>query len=118
MSVGGNVTVVAGRDIQELSVSLPTTARVSGGLSNTITDANGNVVANIPVMHLNPSGDLTVVAGRDLKSGAYYEGSGDARSRSAARPRQAGRRMTIRRIHPRRPIPSPLSWRWIPAPSP
>jgi filamentous hemagglutinin family protein len=79
MSVGGNVRVVAGRDIQELSVSLPTTARVSGGLSSTITDANGNVVANIPVMHLNPSGDLTVIAGGDLESGSFYEGTGDAR---------------------------------------
>ncbi|HWU55037.1 MAG TPA: filamentous hemagglutinin family protein, partial [Rhizomicrobium sp.] len=79
MSVGGDVTVKAGRDIQELSVSLPTTARVSGGLSSTITDAKGNTIANIPVVHLNGSGDMTVIAGRDIKSGAYYEGSGDAR---------------------------------------
>ncbi|HKY19223.1 MAG TPA: filamentous hemagglutinin family protein [Rhizomicrobium sp.] len=78
MSVGGDVTVKAGRDIQELSVSLPTTARVSGGLSSTLVDANGNTIANIPVVHLNGSGDLTVIAGRDLKSGTYYEGSGDA----------------------------------------
>ena len=78
MSVGGDVRIEAGRDIQELAVSLPTTARVSGGLSSTITDANGNEVANIPVMHFNGSGDLKVIAGRDLKSGAYYEGSGYA----------------------------------------
>jgi len=78
MSVGGDVVVKAGRDIQELSVSLPTTARVSGGLSSTITDASGKVIANIPVMHLNGSGDMTVIAGRDIKSGAYYEGSGEA----------------------------------------
>jgi hypothetical protein len=79
MSVGGDVRVEAGRDIRELAVSLPTTARVSGGLSNTITDKDGNVIANIPVMHLNPSGDLTVIAGRDVLSGAYYEGSGTGR---------------------------------------
>ncbi|HJT44108.1 MAG TPA: filamentous hemagglutinin family protein [Rhizomicrobium sp.] len=79
MSVGGDITVRAGRDIQELSASLPTTARVSGGLSNTITDAQGKVSANIPVLHLIGSGDLTVIAGRDLKSGAYYEGSGHAK---------------------------------------
>src|SRR5262249_30692643 len=78
MSVGGNVRVQAGRDIQELSVSLPTTARVSGGLSNTIIDSAGNEVANIPVLHLNGSGDLVVIAGRNIKSGAYYEGSGHA----------------------------------------
>jgi hypothetical protein len=78
MSVGGDVTVIAGRDIQELSVSLPTTARVSGGLSSTVVDANGNTIANIPVVHLNKSGDLAVIAGRDIKSGAFYEGSGSA----------------------------------------
>jgi filamentous hemagglutinin family protein len=79
MSVGGDVRVEAGRDIRELGVSLPTTARVSGGLSNTITDEHGDVVSNIPVMHLNKSGDLTVIAGRDILSGAYYEGSGTGR---------------------------------------
>ena len=35
-------------------------------------------IANIPVVHMNTSGDMTVIAGRDLKSGAYYEGSGHA----------------------------------------
>ena len=79
LSAGGDVRVAAGRDIQELAVSLPTTARVSGGLSSTITDANGKTVANVPVVHLDGSGDLSVIAGRDLKSGAYYEGSGDAK---------------------------------------
>ncbi|HTJ62405.1 MAG TPA: filamentous hemagglutinin family protein [Alphaproteobacteria bacterium] len=78
MSVGGDVRVVAGRDISQLSVSLPTTARVSGGLTSTITDKNGNVTANVPVMHLNASGDLTVIAGRNIDSGAFYEGSGKA----------------------------------------
>ncbi len=78
MSVGGNVRVVAGRDINQLSVSLPTTARVSGGLTSTTVDRNGNIVANVPVMHLNASGDLTVIAGRNIDSGAFYEGSGHA----------------------------------------
>ncbi len=78
MSVGGNVTIVAGRDISQLSVSLPTTARVSGGLSNTITNAAGQTVANIPVVNLNASGNLTVIAGRNIESGSYYEGSGQA----------------------------------------
>jgi filamentous hemagglutinin family protein len=78
MSVGGNVKVVAGRDIDQLGVSLPTTARVSGGLSATITNASGQTVANIPVVNLNPSGDLTVIAGRDINSGVFYEGSGQA----------------------------------------
>ncbi len=78
MSVGGNVRVVAGRDISQLSVSLPTTARVSGGLTSTTVDSNGDIVANVPVMHLNASGDLTVIAGRNIDSGSFYEGSGEA----------------------------------------
>jgi filamentous hemagglutinin family protein len=78
MSVGGDVRIVAGRDISQLSVALPTTARVSGSLSSTTVDAKGNVVANVPVMHLNASGDLTVIAGRNIDSGAFYEGSGQA----------------------------------------
>ncbi len=78
MSVGGNVRVEAGRNIDQLSVSLPTTARVSGGLTSTTVDKSGNIVANVPVMHLNASGDLTVIAGRNIESGAFYEGSGQA----------------------------------------
>jgi filamentous hemagglutinin family protein len=79
MSVGGDVTVTAGRDIVQLGVSLPTTERTSGGLSATITNAAGQTVANIPVAQVNPSGDLTVIAGRNIDSGAFYEGSGQAK---------------------------------------
>ncbi len=68
MSVGGDVVVEAGRDIVQFSVSTPTTARVSGGLA-----AN-----DLPVMHLNDSGNMTVVAGRNILGGAFYEGSGTA----------------------------------------
>ena len=76
MSVGGNVTVDAGRDISQVSVSLPTTLRVSGGLTSTTTDAQGNTITTLSDPILNPTGNLTVSAGRDLLSGAYYEGSG------------------------------------------
>ncbi len=69
MSVGGDVRVTAGRDINQLSVSLPTTAWTSGGRSN----------ASVPILHLDPSGDMDVSAGRDILSGFYYEGSGTGR---------------------------------------
>jgi filamentous hemagglutinin family protein len=68
MSVGGNATLTAGRDIRDLSVSLPTTARVSGGLDTTST----------PLLHLYGSGNMTVSVGRELDSGTFYEGSGHA----------------------------------------
>jgi filamentous hemagglutinin family protein len=68
LSAGGNVTVTAGRDIRDFSVSLPTTGRF-GGLT-----ANGTQVA----MVVNDSGNLVVRAGGNLYSGSFYEGSGTA----------------------------------------
>jgi filamentous hemagglutinin family protein len=68
LSAGGNVTATAGRDVIDLSVSLPTTGRVSGGISATST----------PVTHVYDSGNMTVSAGRDILGGAFYEGSGHA----------------------------------------
>jgi hypothetical protein len=68
LSAGGNVTATAGRDMNDLSVSLPTTGRVSGGLTATST----------PVTHVYDSGNMTVSAGRDILGGSFYEGSGHA----------------------------------------
>jgi filamentous hemagglutinin family protein len=69
LSTGGNVTVEAGRDMRDFSVSLPTTGRVSGGL----------IAGDLPVTHLYGSGNLSVRVGRNLYSGSFYEGSGTAR---------------------------------------
>lgn len=68
LSGGGNVAIAAGRDLRDFSVSLPTTGRVSGGLSNTTPT----------VTHVYDSGNLTVRVGRNLDSGTFYEGSGQA----------------------------------------
>ena len=68
LSAGGNATVVAGRDVNDVSISLPTTGRVSGGLSAT----------NTPITHVYDSGNMVVRAGRDILGGAFYEGSGYA----------------------------------------
>ena len=75
MSVGGNVTLNAGGDVRDFSVSLPSTARVSGGLS-VIDPATGQL--NVPVVHLYGSGNMVVRVGRELASGAFYEGTGQA----------------------------------------
>ncbi|MCK9917202.1 filamentous hemagglutinin family protein [Microbacteriaceae bacterium K1510] len=66
LSAGGNVTVEAGRDLLDVSASVPTTGRVSGGLS----------VSDVPVTHLYDGGDLTVRAGRNILGGSFYAGSG------------------------------------------
>lgn len=68
LSAGGNVNVTAGRDLVDVSVSLPTTGRVTGGLSALST----------PQTQLYGSGNMTVRAGRNLLGGSYYEGSGHA----------------------------------------
>ncbi|MFB9261985.1 filamentous hemagglutinin family protein [Bradyrhizobium erythrophlei] len=66
LSAGGNVSVTAERDLQGVSVSLPTTGRVSGGLT----------LASTPVTHLYDSGNMVVTAGRDILGGSFYEGAG------------------------------------------
>lgn len=68
LSAGGNVSVTAGRDLVDVSVSLPTTGRVTGGLGALST----------PQTQLYGSGNMTVRAGRNLLGGSYYEGSGHA----------------------------------------
>jgi filamentous hemagglutinin family protein len=75
MSVGGNVTLNAGGDVRDFSVSLPSTARVSGGLS-VVNPATGQL--NVPVVHLYGSGNMIVRVGRELDSGSFYEGTGQA----------------------------------------
>ncbi|WP_186162732.1 filamentous haemagglutinin family protein [Burkholderia gladioli] len=64
MSVGGNVTVTAGGNIRDLSVSLPTT----WWLSNTNTDN--------PTVNTVGGGNLAVKAGGDILSGTYFVAKG------------------------------------------
>lgn len=68
LSAGGNISVVAGRNLIDVSVSAPTTGRVTGGLTANST----------PVTHLYGSGNMAVRAGGDIKGGSFYEGSGHA----------------------------------------
>lgn len=68
LSAGGNVSVLAGRNMIDVSVSAPTTGRVTGGLSANST----------PVTHLYGSGNMVVRAGGDIRGGSFYEGSGHA----------------------------------------
>ncbi|NVO17601.1 MAG: filamentous hemagglutinin family protein [Rhodoplanes sp.] len=63
---GGNVTLKAGRDIYDISVSLPETLQVSGGTS----------AGSTPVVHYYGGGDLLVQAGGNLYSSTFYVGRG------------------------------------------
>nr|WP_279237602.1 filamentous haemagglutinin family protein [Dyella sedimenti] len=64
MSVGGNVSVTAGGDISQLSVSLPTTWYANADKTGITTVGGGN---------------LNVAAGGDILSGTYFvaKGTGD-----------------------------------------
>jgi filamentous hemagglutinin family protein len=62
MNVGGNVDIHAGRDIRELSVSLPTTWYFNAADHQSITTVGG--------------GTLNLVAGRDILSGNYFVAQG------------------------------------------
>ncbi|MDR3493346.1 MAG: filamentous hemagglutinin family protein [Ancalomicrobiaceae bacterium] len=63
---GGNVTLKAGKDIDDISASLPETIQVSGGTS----------VTSPAVAHYFGGGDLVVQAGGNLYSSTFYVGRG------------------------------------------
>jgi hypothetical protein len=64
MSVGGNVNVTAGGDIENLGVSVPTTWYVTGAQS-------GN-----PIVNVVGGGNLAVTAGGDILGGNYFVARG------------------------------------------
>ncbi|MEW6437322.1 MAG: filamentous hemagglutinin family protein [Pseudomonadota bacterium] len=71
MSAGGNVTVTAKGNIDELSVSLPTTWNISNGAANTLGSGNLSVTANGNILGgdyfvANGTGSLT--AGGEIGS--------------------------------------------------
>lgn len=63
MSVGGDVAISAGGNIQNLAVSLPTTWYLSNNNNNTTANTVGG-------------GDLTVTAGGDILAGDYFVAKG------------------------------------------
>jgi len=67
---GGDVSVVAGGDVRDLSVMLPTTGKPFGKLSDATNQwaQTGTVV--------NGGGDLQITAGNDIVGGEYYIGRG------------------------------------------
>ncbi|WP_200383445.1 filamentous haemagglutinin family protein [Rhodocyclus tenuis] len=62
---GGNVLVSAGRDVQDVTVVAPTSAR----MGSRVPDASKLIVEN--------GGDLEVLAGRNIAGGTFFVGRGD-----------------------------------------
>lgn len=73
MSVGGNVSVLAGGDIRELSVSLPTTWSMGA-------NASGK-----PTLQTFGGGDLDVRAAGDILSGSYFVAKGQGSIQAGGR---------------------------------
>ncbi|WP_129778058.1 filamentous haemagglutinin family protein [Peristeroidobacter soli] len=65
---GGNVDISAGGDVNNLTVNLPNTGRVSGGYNGIER-----------VLHTSGGGDLSVRAGGNIGSGIFYVAEGTAR---------------------------------------
>ena len=80
MSVGGNVSVSAGHDISDLSVSLPTTWYLTEAGSSTPVTTISMVygVITTPGLTVNTvgGGNLVVSAGGDILSGDYFVAKG------------------------------------------
>ncbi|MFC4313824.1 filamentous hemagglutinin family protein [Steroidobacter flavus] len=64
---GGNVDISAGGDVNNLTVNLPNTGRVSGGYDGIER-----------VLHTSGGGDLSVRAGGNIGSGIFYVAEGTA----------------------------------------
>ncbi|MHB0986460.1 MAG: filamentous hemagglutinin family protein [Sulfuricella sp.] len=64
---GGDVSVVAGGNINNLSVVIPTTGWLSGKAGDPALLSN---------LHVNGGGDLTVRAGENIAGGLFYVGQG------------------------------------------
>lgn len=64
---GGNVSVTAGGDVSNLSVSIPTIGVQVGG--TTYADS---------IVQVEGGGDLTITAGGSILAGSYYAGRGSA----------------------------------------
>ena len=66
---GGNITLTAGRNVKDISASLPETIQVSGGQFATAAGSDAAV-------HYYGGGDLLVRAGGNIFSSAFYVGRG------------------------------------------
>lgn len=68
---GGDIEINAGRDILNLSVMLPTSAKLTGAV-----DADGNIAESMPL--IRGGGDLNLRAGGDIAGGVFFVDKGNA----------------------------------------
>ncbi len=100
---GGNVTLMAGRDVNNVDALIPTNARMPKG----IPDASGLVELG--------GGDLQVLAGRDINGGVYYvergQGTLQAENTVHTNPTRAALdEKTINNLTSQSAVPDPTTW--------
>lgn len=81
---GGNVSVTAGNNIDNLSVVIPTTGRLAGA---------PNTLALAENLKVTGGGDMRIEAGGDILSGIYYVGKGTGTIRAGGS-LEAGRKVS------------------------
>jgi hypothetical protein len=80
---GGDVSVRAGRDINDLSLSVATTGKQVG--DNELDPVTGMFTVQSNELFVAGGDRLEVSAGRDIKGGVYYLGQGEATLSAGAR---------------------------------
>lgn len=73
---GGNITVEAGRNIQDLSTVIATTGKPVGALAGLETEGRPDFLSND--LQIQGGGNLKVSAGSDILGGTYSTARGDA----------------------------------------
>jgi hypothetical protein len=74
---GGNVTILAGDDVDNLSASIPTSGRVTSPNPLTIRNGRSTILGPGPFfLDVEGGGDLVVKAGNDISGGQYFVGNG------------------------------------------
>lgn len=94
MSIGGNVDIQAGRNIRELSVSLPTTWILR-------PDTEGS-----PQPEIHGGGNLSVAAGADILGGDYFVSKGGGEIQAGG---SLGSAFTLNSQYGDRRAPTPIS---------
>lgn len=74
---GGDVTIIAGNDVDNLSASIPTSGRVTSPNPLTLPKGRSKVLGPGPFyLDVEGGGDLVVKAGNDISGGQYFVGNG------------------------------------------
>jgi hypothetical protein len=104
---GGNVTMIAGRDIANVDAVVPTNARMPGYSDATKTTVVGPDASKL--LELG-GGDLLVRTGRDLNGGVYYVERGTGRIEAGNEIRTNATRAAVNRVLASAAAEDPTTW--------